>query len=608
MADVYLADDSQLGRRVALKILHRRFADDPAFVERFRQEAQSAAGLNHANIVSVYDRGEFDGTSYIAMEYLQGVTLKQLIRDQAPLDPARSVAIALQIAQAARFAHRGGVIHRDLKPQNVMVDPEGMVTVTDFGIARAGAAGMTEAGSILGTAHYISPEQAQGAQVSERSDVYSIGVILYEMLTGVVPFDAESPVAIAMKQVNEPPVPPIDRAPAVPADLNDVVLWTMRKSQADRPADCDELIGALDSIGERIRSGADGSATVAFAAPSPVVIPAIAAASTDVNAEQDDQPEDESASRRKWWIAGALVAALVAAGALAFFLTQPAKVTMPLVVGKDLQTATTILANAGLKSAPSVQRVQSDKPKDEVIRQDPLADAKVNEDASVTLLVSGGPGTAQIPPVTGMSEAAALKALTKAGFKVKVVPTASDTVQLGFAIGTDPPAGTGFDIGSTLVLNISSGAAQIAVPDVTGKSLGDARSSLEAAGFVVDSSQTVANSGKPDGTVLSQAPSSGAKAAKGSTVTLTIASGPTTVTIPNAVGKTQTVATNLVNSAGLNALSNSVSPADDPRCTGSNNGLVIAQNPAPGGKAAQGTQVTLTVCSAPATTTTTTTP
>ena len=201
MADVFLAEDQQLGRKVALKLLYRRFAEDPGFVERFRREAQAAAGLQHPNVVSVYDRGDYDGTYYIAMEYLPGRTLKQLIREEAPLDPVRAIDITLQILRAARFAHRRGVIHRDLKPHNVIVDESDNAKVTDFGIARAGASDMTETGSIMGTAQYLSPEQAQGHAVSASSDLYSIGVVLYELLTGRVPFDAESAVTIALKHV-----------------------------------------------------------------------------------------------------------------------------------------------------------------------------------------------------------------------------------------------------------------------------------------------------------------------------------------------------------------------------------------------------------------------
>ena len=216
-------EDQQLGRKVALKLLHRRFAEDAEFVERFRREASSAAGLQHPNVVSVYDRGEWDGTYYIAMEYLPGRSLKDVIRQEAPLDPIRAIDITVQILKAARFAHRSGIVHRDLKPHNVIVDDEDRVKVTDFGIARAGASDMTETGSIMGTAQYLSPEQAQGHAVSQSSDLYSIGVILFELLTGHVPFDAESAVTIALKHVSEAPPAPSTFDPSVPPALEAVV-------------------------------------------------------------------------------------------------------------------------------------------------------------------------------------------------------------------------------------------------------------------------------------------------------------------------------------------------------------------------------------------------
>src|SRR5215208_964306 len=246
MADVYLAEDTQLGRRVALKLLYRRFAEDAEFVERFRREASSAARLQHPNVVQVFDRGEWDGTYYIAMEFLEGRNLKQIVRDHGPLEPALAVDIVLQILKAARFAHRRGVVHRDIKPHNVIVDAEGRAKVTDFGIALAGASDMTETGSIMGTAQYLSPEQAQGQPVDARSDLYSIGVVLYELLTGVVPFDAESPVTVALKQISEAPVPAIQRNPAIPPALDAVVMHAMRKDPGARFQDADEFIAALD--------------------------------------------------------------------------------------------------------------------------------------------------------------------------------------------------------------------------------------------------------------------------------------------------------------------------------------------------------------------------
>src|SRR5918998_3733297 len=234
MADVYRAEDTQLGREIALKLLYRRFAEDEQFVERFRREASSAAGLQHPNVVQVFDRGEWDGTYYIAMELLPGRNLKQIVRDHGMLDPALAVDLVIQILKAARFAHRRGIVHRDIKPHNVIVDDEGRAKVTDFGIALAGASDMTETGSIMGTAHYLSPEQAQGQPVDARSDLYSIGIVLYELLTGRPPFDAESPVTIALKQVAEAPVRPRDLNPAVPPGLDAVAMRALRKEPAER--------------------------------------------------------------------------------------------------------------------------------------------------------------------------------------------------------------------------------------------------------------------------------------------------------------------------------------------------------------------------------------
>src|SRR3982075_2880575 len=252
MAAVFLREDQHRGRKVALKLLHRRFAEDPGFVERFRREAQSAAALQHPNVVGVYDRGSYDDTYYIAMEYLSGRSLKQLIRQEAPLDPVRAIDLTVQILQAARFAHRRGVIHRDLKPHNVIVDDSGHAKVTDFGIARAGASDMTETGSIIGTAQYLSPEQAQGHSVSARSDLYAIGIVLYEMLAGRVPFDGESAVTIALKQVSEAPVPPSAYNSAVTAQLDAVVLRALEKDPDQRFGDAEEFIAALVAVRAQI--------------------------------------------------------------------------------------------------------------------------------------------------------------------------------------------------------------------------------------------------------------------------------------------------------------------------------------------------------------------
>src|SRR5258707_11738541 len=264
MADVYLAHDQLLGREVAVKVLHQHFAADHEFVERFRREASSAAALSHPNIVGIFDRGEWNGTYYIAMEYVAGRSLKSIVRETGPLDPAVAIDIVIQILRAAQFAHKRGVIHRDLKPHNVILDEDGRVRVTDFGIARAGASDMTLTGSIMGTAQYLSPEQAQGYPVSAASDLYSVGVILYELLTGAVPFEGESAVAIAFKQVSAEPRPPSELNPALPASLDAVVLRALAKDPAQRYADAGELIAALEQ--ERQALPAYSGAAVAAAA------------------------------------------------------------------------------------------------------------------------------------------------------------------------------------------------------------------------------------------------------------------------------------------------------------------------------------------------------
>ncbi len=256
MADVYLARDQLLGRQVAVKLLHHRFAEDQEFVERFRREASSAAGLSHPNVVAIFDRGEWDGTYYIAMEYLPGRSLKAVVREQGPLEPVVAIDIVIQILQAARFAHRRGVIHRDLKPHNVILDEEGRAKVTDFGIARAGASDMTLTGSIMGTAQYLSPEQAQGHAVSAASDIYAVGIVLYELLTGTVPFDGETAVTIALKQVSAAPVPPSAVVSHAPTDPPGAAFTPHLMRPERRARACPRA--SRDSAGAR-RRGAAGA-------------------------------------------------------------------------------------------------------------------------------------------------------------------------------------------------------------------------------------------------------------------------------------------------------------------------------------------------------------
>ena len=313
MADVYRAEDTHLGRPVALKLLYRRFAQDTEFVERFRREASSAAALQHPNVVSVYDRGEFDGTYYIAMEFCEGSSLKEVISREAPMDCARAIALTKKILLAARFAHRRGVIHRDLKPHNVMISSEQSgddeVKVADFGIARAGASEITEVGAIMGTAQYLSPEQAQGHAVNEASDLYSIGVVLFEMLTGRPPFDGDSAVAIALKHVSEPPPSPREFRPEIPPQLEAVVLKSLAKTPEQRYGDADSFIRDLEVAEAALDGHPPDSETTAMFAPIPV--PDVTAAyPVAVPPEETIEPEAAPARRRR----SALIWLLAVAG------------------------------------------------------------------------------------------------------------------------------------------------------------------------------------------------------------------------------------------------------------------------------------------------------
>src|SRR5947209_5168878 len=525
MADVFLAEDQQLGRKVALKLMHRRFSEDPGFVERFRREAQAAAGLQHPNVVSVYDRGRFDDTYYIAMEYLPGRSLKQLIREEAPLDPLRAIDITIQILKAARFAHRRGVIHRDLKPHNVIVDDSGHAKVTDFGIARAGASDMTETGSIMGTAQYLSPEQAQGHAVSAASDLYSIGVVLYEMLTARVPFDADAAVTIALKHVSETPVPPSQINPNVPPELEQVVLWALNKDPMHRPADADQFITALEQVKEVIASGTSGQRTASMAALGAALLGEEAADGAVAGEEgvvPAETPEQRRKRRRRRALLIAAILVLLAAGAAAaYLLTRPAKVLVPTVVGEQVSVAQTQMQNAGL--TPNLIYRTDSHPSGTVIAQQPLGGMKADKGSTVTLTVSQGPGSATVPSVSGLSQGAAVRAIKNAKLKVGHIQTeSSDTVPSGTATRTDPGAGVSIPVGSPVTLFVSSGKAKVPVPDVNGQTESAAKSTLRAAGFTVTTTSQPSSS-TPAGTVISQTPAGGTLTLPGATVDIVIA-------------------------------------------------------------------------------------
>ena len=558
MADVWLADDLHLPRRVALKVLHDHFARDDEFINRFRREAESAAALQQVNIVSIFDRGQVDHTYYIAMAYLEGRTLRDLIN--FGLTPTESVAIVRQILEAAGFAHRHGVIHRDLKPMNVIVDAGGLATVTDFGIARAGLSEITEAGSILGTVNYLSPEQAEGYEVGPPSDLYSVGVILYECLTGRVPFEGDTAVAVALKQLSEQPPAPSAWNPDVSPALDAVVMTALRREPYERFQDAESFIAALDA-----------------AEAGPEVV--------------EEEPES------KWpWVVGAIAAVLIAL--ILWGMLRDNTVEVPRVVGSDLDSAITTLGNDGF-TVGDVERVQRSVPLNQVISQDPVGEADRDcavfgwfcSDPDVDLTVSGGPGQVEVPDVTGQTRESAEQTLDEAGLGVEVVTRNSSDVPSDSVIETDPPAGESVRRGSQVTLVVSSGPGRVSVPPVVGETKNAAEQQLSAVGLESSSSEEASD--RPAGEVISQSPDAGTRVEAGSTVDLVVSSGPEPVTevdVPNVVGLTRADAVSNLRSLGL-----SPSVQEQPTDIEPQDGRVIDQNPGGGTTVKEGTRVVVTV-------------
>jgi eukaryotic-like serine/threonine-protein kinase len=597
MADVYLAHDQLLGRQVAVKLLHHRFAEDQEFVERFRREASSAASLSHPNVVAIFDRGEWDGTYYIAMEYLPGRSLKTIVREQGPLDATSAIDIVIQILRAARFAHRRGVIHRDLKPHNVILDEEGRAKVTDFGIARAGASDMTLTGSIMGTAQYLSPEQAQGQAVSAASDLYAVGIVLYELLTGAVPFDGETAVTIALKQVSATPAPPSRLAPNVSPALDAVVLRALAKDPAERFADADEFIAALEYARQTV-SGAGGQQP---AGPNGPVAPTMAAGALLLPPDRErphaeparSSGDDQSAAarrRRWWWIAAATVLVLAVAAALVLLLVSPAsQVTVPYLKGQTQAAATAKLKALGLVSVPS-QTASVSVPVGLVIDERPQHGSVVEKGSQVAIAVSSGPGSETVPNVKGQTSAEAVRKLKRAGFKATTQERSSSTVEQGHVISTEPSGDTEAQAGSSVTVFVSSGPAQVSVPEVIGQSEAEARASLRAAGLQAGTITRQSSTSEEPGTVLSQSPAPATSLRAGQKVNLVVARASNEVTVPRVVGKSEAQAAGELGQAGFKP-SSATRTVENPAEVG----IVLEQKPAGGRKAKRGATVTITV-------------
>jgi serine/threonine-protein kinase len=587
MADVWLAEDTHLQRRVALKVLHKRFAQDREFVERFRREAEAAAGLQHPHIVSVFDRGEFEGTYYIAMQYVEGATLKQLI--DRGLTPEQAVALIRQVLEAARFAHRHGIVHRDLKPQNVIVDGEGKAAVTDFGIARAGVSEITQTGSVMGTPHYLSPEQAQGLDVTRTSDLYSIGVILYEALAGRVPFEADSAVAVAMKQVSQIPQRPSSINHAVSPAIDAVVMRALEKEPGERFQSADAFIAALDAALKDPGEGSGG--TAAFAALPPVV-------ATPEEAVAGEDPEEEARRRRRWIAAAA--AAVIIGILLGLALTRDTSTEVPNVTGNDLNVAVALLQQDGF-AVGEVKRVEREAPPNTVLEQDPAASPPGDEASlncafltffcskpEVTLTVSSGPGSSKVPATAGLTQEAATEKLEAAGFKVKAKSANSSSVEEGLVIHSEPSAGEAATNGSVVTLFVSRGPKLAKVPVLVGSQRRLAVQQIRGRGLTPSISEEESDS--PAGEVISQSPSAGSEVEPGATVSIVVSSGKKQAKVPNVIGKLRSEAVQAVREAGLEP-----TVEEEETEVAGKVGRALDQFPPPGSELQPGESVTIVV-------------
>jgi eukaryotic-like serine/threonine-protein kinase len=607
MANVYLAEDQELGRRVAIKILNERHANDEQFVERFRREAKNAAGLSHPNIVSIFDRGEAEGTYYIAMEFLDGRSLKELISGRGPAPINVAVDYARQILAALRVAHRQGLVHRDIKPHNVLVDGEGRVKVTDFGIARAGPSQMTEEGSIIGTAQYLSPEQAQGAPVTPASDLYSVGIVLYELLTGTVPFAGESPVELAMKHLSKVPEPPSHIRPEVPRDLDFVVMRALAKAPSERYQSADEMDADL----ARVARGVSVSPETEEAATAIIAQPITAA--TVVQPPVGPRPPvyydyEEAPERRRpvwpWLLALALVVLAGFAGWLAYDqirkqLNATKQIAVTRYIGERESVARDQILSAGL-NVHITRRPSTAQPPTFVYDQEPSSGNKIPKGNTVTIFVSTGVAKVRVPDVRNKDSTDAAAAIAALGLKPDVHQVPSDQ-DPGTVVAQAPKPGVKLAKGSKVRINVSNGPAQVAVPPVVGIPFAQASSELQAKGFKVD--RVDQDSNEPPDTVLRQDPGANTDAPKGSTITLTVSRGPQTTQVPDVTTLDADTARSTLEQSGFNVRV-AKQPTNDP----SQENVVLDQKPAPNAQAKPGSTVTIFVGNFVAGTTTSTTP
>lgn len=530
MATVYKATDLVLKRYVAVKILRDEFTTDEEFIKRFETEAQSAARLVHANIVSIFDVGVDNGIYYIVMELIQGKTLKEIIvEERGPLPWKWSVNVAIQIASALEMAHKNNIIHRDIKPHNIIITEDGVAKVTDFGIAKAVSnSTITAFGTTIGSVHYFSPEHARGGFTDAKSDIYSLGVVMYEMVTGKVPFDADTPVSVALKHMQEDPVPPIELNPHLPEAVNKIILKALKKDPMLRYQTATELLQdlkmALKNPSGDFVDDADFDPTAKTQRIS----------TQDVEKMQKDSRKKEDNKFVKFIknhkvlssFIGLILLFCIAFGGtmLVLNVTNPKEVEMPNIVGLSKEEAQQRIEGAKLKFEVSSEEYNTDVEENHIISQDPTyveGYNKVKEGSTVKVVVSKGTEKTKVPKVAGMSKDDAISAIENAKLKAEIVEETSKKVQEGYVISQETDANTEVNAGETVKIHVSNGTEKATVPGVVGKSQDEAKKALQDLGFVV----TVTNaedSSKENGVVLKQSLDEGKTVEKGSAIAITV--------------------------------------------------------------------------------------
>ncbi|MEA2434109.1 MAG: eukaryotic-like serine/threonine-protein kinase [Actinomycetota bacterium] len=589
MAEVYRARDELLGREVAVKVLNERLSADKSFVERFRREAQAAANLAHPNIVSLYDYGNDDGAYFIVMEYIDGRGLEEVVKE-GPLMPERAAEMAVDVARALERAHDAGLVHRDIKPSNIMITSYGQTKVTDFGIVRALGADaeqtMTQTGMVIGTAAYLSPEQAQGTPVDARTDIYALGCVLYEMLTGRPPFTGDTPLSIAYKHVRENPDPPSRLNPDVPSELDAIVMKALAKNPENRYSSARAMREDL----ERFLAGKEVHAGPVMAGTT-VLDRGAGASGTQVISRQDEFYEDDSGGGRRagLYVVIALLLLGLFAG-LAYLLANNLlggeQVRVPNVVGQDQDAARERLEDRGFDV--NIERKASKKPSGIVVAQDPAGGDEADEGSTVVLTVSTGPKQVTVPGVEGLSLDDARSAIEDADLKVgDITHEPAEDVEEDIVLSQSPPADAEASAGTEVDLTVSGGPAPVTVPIVVGQDEDSAVAEIEGAGLVADTITTPSD--EDAGTVIAQDPEGGSEAASGDTVTITVSEGPAEREMPNVTGQDGDEAQSILESDyGL-----SVTQVDEPCAASIPPGSVCRQDPEPGTPVSEGDSATL---------------